>query len=327
MVLVTGASGFVGSRLCQRLAALGQSVRQAVRSVEFVGSEAGDIVPVGDIGPQTDWRAALHSVEAVVHLAAHVHRLAGADEEVDDRYFQVNTLGTEHLAQEAAKAGVKRFVYLSSIKVHGEFTDAAGDATGGRFSEADPCCQPLDPYGSSKAAAERRLWAIASATGMELVIIRPPLVYGPGVKANFERLLGMVARGLPLPLASVRNGRSLIFLDNLVDFIVCALQHPAAAGQTFLVSDGEDLSTPELIQKIAGAMGRSARLWPCPLPVLSWAGCLLGRSAEVRRLCGSLRVDSGKAREVLSWRPPHTVEQGIQVTVQWYLGQADGSAR
>jgi len=297
-----------------------------VRSAEVGGSKACDTLPVGDIGPQTDWRAALHSVEAVVHLAAHVHRLARSDEEADDRYFQVNTLGTEHLAQEAAKAGVKRFVYLSSIKVHGEFTDAAGDATGGRLSEADPC-QPLDPYGISKAEAERRLGAIASATGMELVIIRSPLVYGPGVKANFERLLGMVARGLPLPLASVRNGRSLIFLDNLVDFILCALQHPAAAGQTFLVSDGEDLSTPELIQRIAGAMGRSVRLWPCPVSVLRWAGCLLGRSAEVNRLCGSLRVDSRKARELLGWQPPYTVAQGMITTTQWYLGQTDGVDR
>ena len=156
MILVTGASGFVGRRVCQCLAGLGKSVRPAVRSAEVGGSKACDTLPVGDIGPQTDWRAALHSVEAVVHLAAHVHRLARSDEEADDRYFQVNTLGTEHLAQEAAKAGVKRFVYLSSIKVHGEFTDAAGDATGGRLSEADPC-QPLDPYGISKAEAERRL--------------------------------------------------------------------------------------------------------------------------------------------------------------------------
>jgi len=326
MILVTGARGFVGSRLCQCLAGLGKSVRRTVRAADFARSEADDIMPVGDIGPHTDWRAALQGIEVVVHLAAHVHRLPGSENEAVDRYWQVNTLGTERLAQEAAKAGVKRFVYLSSIKVLGEQSDAVGDETGGRFSETWPC-QPLDPYGISKAEAERRLWAIASATGMELVVIRPPLVYGPGVKANFERLLGMVKRGLPLPFASVRNGRSLIFLDNLVDFIVCVLHHPAAVGQTFLVADGEDLSTPELIQKIAGAMGRSVRLWPCPLPVLSWAGCLLGRSAEVRRLCGSLRLDSGMTREVLSWRPPYTVEQGIQVTVQWYLGQTDGADR
>ncbi len=323
MILVTGANGFVGSRLCQRLAGLGESVRQAVRAVEFTGDDAEDIAPVGDIGPNTDWSGALHAVDQVVHLAAHVHRMAASDKEDAHRYHQVNTLGTERLAQEAAKAGVKRFVYLSSIKVLGEHTGAARDETFDRFAEAD-VCRPLDPYGISKAEAEKRLWAIASATGMEVVIIRPPLVYGPGVKANFARLLGLVNRGLPLPLASVRNARSLVFLDNLVDFINCCLYHPAAAGQTFLVSDGEDLPTPDLIRKIAGAMGRSARLWPCPVSLLRLVGSLLWRSAEVDRLCGSLRVDSGKAREVLGWRPPYTVDQGIKETVRWYARQHDG---
>ena len=312
LVLVTGATGFIGKRLCQCLIDSGQPLRQAVRSTPPALASGEGIVQIGDIGPQTDWAAALQSVDAVVHLAAHVHQMASS-EETDSRYFEVNTLGTERLATAAAKAGVKRFVYLSSIKVNGEQTAANAQFT----EEQTP--HPLDPYGVSKGEAEQRLRSLAATSGMEVVIIRPPLVYGPGVTANFARLIRLVGNGLPLPLASVRNRRSLVFLDNLVDFIVCSLHHPAAAGQTFLISDGEDLSTPDLIRKLAGAMGRSARLWPCPLSLLRLAGKLSGRSAVIDRLSDSLRVDSSKAQKVLGWQPPYTVAQGIQKTVDWYL--------
>ena len=317
-VLVTGANGFIGRRFCQCLLDSGQSLRQVVRSSPSALAHGEDIVRIEDIGPKTNWAAALPSVDVVVHLAAHVHQMAAPKKEVDCRYWEVNTLGTERLAEEAAKAGVKRFVYLSSIKVNGEQTEA--DA---QFTE-EQAPQPRDPYGVSKGEAENRLRSLSFVSGMEVVIIRPPLVYGPGVSANFARLLRMVGSGLPLPLASVRNRRSLIFLDNLVDFIVCCLRHPAASGQTFLVSDGEDLSTPDLIRKLAGAMDRSARLWSCPLSLLRAAGWLLGRSAVIDRLTGSLRVDSSKAQALLGWRPPYTVAQGIQATVDAYLRQQHG---
>ena len=312
LTLVTGANGFIGRRLCQCLIDSGQMLRQVVRSTHNTRPFTEDIVHVDDIGPETNWAAALQSVGAVVHLAAHVHQMT-TSKEVDCRYWNVNALGTAHLAEEAAKAGVKRFVYLSSIKVNGERTE--GDA---RFTE-EQAPQPLDPYAVSKGEAENRLRSLAAISGMEVVIIRPPLVYGPRVSANFERLLWMVSRGLPFPLASVRNSRSLVFLDNLVDFIICCLHHPAAAGQTFLLSDGEDLSTPDLIRSLASAMGKSARLWPCPLSLLQVASRFLGRSGMIDRLSDSLRVDGGKALAVLDWRPPYTLSQGIQSTVDWYL--------
>lgn len=319
LVLVTGASGFVGRRLCQYLHDAGQSYRQVLRAIPSAGDCREGVVHVADIGPHTDWCAALRSVDAVVHLAAHVHQMEPGRQ--DARYWQVNTLGTERLARQAAKAGVKRFVYLSSIKVNGEQT--LGED---RFTEEES--SPLvgqrgDSYALSKYEAEKRLRTIEAATGMEVVIIRPPLVYGPGVAANFERLLWAVSRGLPLPLASIRNARSLVFLDNLVDFILCCLQHPAAKGQTFLISDSEDLSTPDLIGRLAHAMRRSARLWPCPLSLLRWVGSLLGRSAFIERLSGSLRVDCRKAQTLLAWRPPYTVDQGIQSTVDDYLRERD----
>lgn len=320
-VLVTGASGFVGRRLCQRLRDSGQLFRGVLRTIPVADDFADDVVTVEDIGPHTDWWPALRSVDTVVHLAAHVHQMEPSDG-AEARYWQVNTLGTECLAQAAAKAGVKRFVYLSSIKVNGEQTVGEN-----RFTE-ELSLQGLDhlkdPYAFSKYEAENRLRRIGLSAGMEVVIIRPPLVYGPGVAANFERLLSAVRRGLPLPLALIRNSRSLVFLDNLVDCIVCCLHHPAAAGQTFLVSDAEDLSTPDLIGRIARAMGRSARLWPCPVAILRAVGCLLGRSSLVSRLTDSLSVDCRKAQALLAWQPPYTVDQGLQATVDWYLRERYG---
>ncbi|MDD5757675.1 MAG: NAD-dependent epimerase/dehydratase family protein [Desulfobulbaceae bacterium] len=320
-VLVTGASGFVGGKLCQRLHDAGQLLRKVIRTKSPSEDCSDDIVTVDDIGLQTDWSVALRSVDIVVHLAAHVHQMVNSKES-DARYWQVNTMGTERLAQAAAKAGVKRFVYLSSIKVNGEQT-----LGGSRFTEelsSQALGQLKDPYALSKYEAEKRLRRIEATTAMEVVIIRPPLVYGPGVAANFERLLSAVRRGVPLPLAWIRNSRSLVFLDNLVDCILCCLHHPAAAGQTFLVSDAEDLSTPDLIRRIAGAMGRSAKLWPCPEALLHAVGSLLGCSALVSRLTDSLLVDCRKAQSLLGWQPPYTVDQGVQATVDWYLRERHG---
>ena len=320
MILVTGANGFIGRRLCQSLLNSGHPVRQAVRTAERCVSAAADtaeVVEVGDIGPETAWQQALNSVELVVHLAARAHCLDRTGGVARD-YLEVNALGTERLAQQAAAAGVRRFVLLSTIKVNGERTGMLDNGGVERFTENDPP-RPEGPYAESKREAEKRLLAVGAATGMEVVIIRPPLVYGPGAKANLRRLLNMIHRGFFLPFGSVRNGRNLVYLDNLVDFIVCCLYHPAAAGETFLVSDDQELSTPELIRQLAAAMGREARLWPCPVPLLRLAGWLLGRSAETERLTGSLRVDSGKARSVLGWRPPSAVVLGIRETADWYL--------
>lgn len=299
-VLVTGANGFIGRALCLALA-VGFTVRRAVR----VGATP-ETFAVGDIGPDTDWRAALKGCAAVVHLAARVHVRRETTEDAEAAFHTVNTEGTLNLARQAAAAGVKRFVFVSSIKVNGE-----GRAI--PYTEADPAA-PQDAYARSKWAAEQGLWAIARETGLEIVVLRPPLVYGPGVGANFQRMLAWVARGWPLPFGRVKNRRSLLFVDNLVDAIAVCLAHPAAAGKTYLVSDGEDVSTPELIRRLAEPLGRTARLPPLPPSWLAWAANLLGRGAELDRLLGSLAVDSGAIRRDLGWRPPFTLDQGLEAT-------------
>lgn len=326
VVMVTGANGFVGRRVCQLLLDAGCTVRQAVRKPRpgaHRDDRANELVVVGDIGPETEWRQALRSVQLVVHLAALAHCLETPRHGAFEHYLRVNALAVERLAQEAAAAGVRRLVFLSSVKVNGERTLPREQGGVGQFSEILPP-RPEGPYALAKWEAEKRLWALAAATGMEIVVVRSPLVYGPGAKANLWRLLRLVDSGLPLPFGSVRNGRSLVFLDNLVDFILCCLFHPAAAGQTFLVSDGGEISTPELIRQIATALGRPSRLWPCPEVLLRLAGWLFGRSSEVERLIGSLRIDSSKAREILGWQPPFPVEVGIRETVAWFLRGHNG---
>ena len=307
--LVTGATGFVGKALSARLLDCANGgLRIAVRDDVKTGVLAAgcESVPVGDVGPQTYWDTALDGVDAVVHLAARVHVMD--DKAVDPlaEFRRVNAAGTLHLARQAARARVRRLVYLSSIKVNGEATEL-----GRKFTAADPSA-PLDPYGISKIEAEQGLVAVAAETGLEVVIIRPPLVYGPGVKANFLRLIKAVQKGLPLPLGLVRNKRSLVAIDNLVDLIVTCIDHPAAAGQTFLVSDGEDLSTPELVRKLARAMGKKARLLPVPPVLLRIGGRMIGKGGEVERLIGSLQVDISHTCETLGWHPPVSVDEGIR---------------
>jgi nucleoside-diphosphate-sugar epimerase len=300
-VLVTGAAGFVGTALCAHLQASGLEV---VRAVRFPVPGA---VPVGEIGPDTDWRAAMSGAEGVVHLAARVH-LRG-DRQGQDVYRRVNKQGTQRLAAAAIDAGVRRFVFLSSIKVNGDASQAV-------FTERDPPA-PRDAYGQSKWEAEQALREACSGR-MQLVILRPPLVYGPGVRANFLDLLHAVAREVPLPLGAISNRRSLLYLGNLVDAITVCLQHPAAANRLFLLSDGEDVSTPELVQRIARALKVNARLWPVPAWALRLGGAVLGRSAGVERLVGSLQADASCARTVLGWAPPFTLDQGLEHTAQWY---------
>lgn len=315
-VLVTGANGFVGREVLQRLNVM--RGLQALGSVRCAaGLTSATIIEVGDLTAQTDWSMALAGADAVVHLAARTHVIH--DTEVDPlRVFRVvNVASTLSLARQAAAAGVKRFLFISSVKVHGEFTQP------GRVFTHTDAPNPQDAYGQSKYEAEQGLSQLSADTGMEVVIIRPPLVYGPGVKANFAALIRVVQSGWPLPLGAVRNQRSLVALDNLVDFIVTCITHPKAANQIFLVSDGQDLSTSELVRGIARAAGVPARLLPVRVWVLQAGAKLLGKGDAVQRLCGNLQVDISKASSLLGWVPPVSVEEGLRRT----MSNRDGLSR
>ncbi len=245
--------------------------------------------------------------EAVIHLAARVHVLGDKSSAPLEEFRRVNVAGTANLARQAAAAGVRRFVFLSSIKVNGESTEVGLPFT------ADDTPVPRDPYGASKYEAEQMLQQIAAETRMEVVIIRPPLVYGPGVKANFESMMRWLARGVPLPLAAVtQNRRSLVALDNLVDLIMTCLSHPASANQTFLVSDGEDLSTAELLKRMGAAMGYPARLFYLPPALLKLGAQVVNKPGIYQRLCGSLQLDIAKTRRILGWRPPVSVDECLR---------------
>lgn len=304
--LVTGANGFVGSALCARLRRDGVFVRGAVRSLSSQPEDV-DTVAIGSLSSVTDWTAALGNVEQVVHLAARVHVMNDKSSDPLAEFRRVNIEGTAALARQAAVAGVRRFVFLSSVKVNGEFTEA-----GHPFS-ADDAPAPEDSYGVSKYKAEQLLRQIAAETGMEVVIIRPPLVYGPGVRANFESMMRWLARGVPLPLAAVtENRRSLVSLDNLVDLIVKCLSHPAAANETFLVSDGEDLSAAQLLKRMGAAMGKPARLFYMPPTLLRLGATVFNKLGIYQRLCGSLQLDIAKTRQLLGWTPPVSVDEGLR---------------
>ena len=312
MILVTGATGFVGNAVVQRLLAQ-DALQRVVVAVRRYGLQWPEqVVPcvTGDLQPVTDWSLAVNDVRAVVHCAARVHVMHDTEADPLTAFRTVNVDGTLNLARQAAAAGVKRFVFISSVKVNGEFT-----LSGRAFNEVDTA-NPQDTYGQSKHEAEQGLRQIASNTSMEVVIIRPPLVYGSRVKANFAALMRAVQRGWPLPLGAVYNQRSLVALDNLVDFIVTSLGHPAAANETFMVSDGEDLSTPGLIRRMARAMNRPARLLPVPVWALKAGASLLGKGDAVQRLCGNLQVDISKSRTLLGWNPPISVDEGLRRAVK-----------
>lgn len=311
-LLVTGANGFVGSALCDSLFRHGHSVRGAVRRNDVILNSKISRVTVGEINSQTDWSAALEGIDVLIHLAARVHVMHETSKDPLEEFRRANVHGTEHLARSAAAHGVKRMVFVSSIKVNGDET-----SDGTCYTELD-VPSPGDSYGISKWEAEQALHRVAQETGLQVVIVRPPLVYGPGVKGNFERILRALIKGMPLPLASVHNLRSMIYVENLVDALrICAI-HPAAAGQTYLLSDRDDISTPSLTRQLALAMGKQARLFPFPVQLLRIAGRLLGKSEQIKRLLGSLQVDSGKIRRELDWQPPFTLQEGLQATVDWY---------
>ena len=317
-VLVTGASGFVGSVLCQVLADAGWRVRAASRTTDSpLPAGAVEKVIVGDLSAATDWTRALADVDSVIHLAARVHVMN--DRGGSSPYVESNAEGTRHLARTCAAAGVRRFLFVSTIKVNGE---ESGSRT---FTARDVPC-PKDAYGSSKWLAEQYLMEVASGTGLEAVIARPPLMYGPGVRANFLRLLRWVDDERPLPFGAIRNRRSLLSVWNFSDFLASALRHPAAAGKVWLVSDGEDLSTPELIERLARHMGRRLRLFGVPVPLLRTIGLIGGRRAEVQRLCSSLSVDIDPLRAELGWTPRLTLDEGLARTVTWYLREGRSAA-
>jgi nucleoside-diphosphate-sugar epimerase len=312
-VLVTGANGFIGKALCRRMLAEGWHVRGAVRSLSKKAAlpSGMDIVEIGSIGPSTEWETALEGIDTVVHLAARVHVMVESTADPVTAYREINVAGTTHLAQIAKFKEVRRFVYVSSIKVNGE----------GRpdpYTESDQPA-PIDPYGISKFEAEQELQRIAGKTGLEVVIVRPPLVYGPEVKANFLQLIKLINRGIPFPFAGVKNQRSMIFLGNLVDALFICITHPRAAGNTFLVSDGKNVSTPELIQKISLSLGKPARVFALPPGFLRFLGKLAGESEAVSRLLDSLIVDSAKIRTELDWKPPFSMEEGLKETANWYI--------
>ena len=345
-VLVTGANGFIGRALCDKLLTDGYQVRGAVRGTDQMTALVSGVegVMVGDIGPETDWSEALVGIDGVVHLAARVHVMRESSVDPLAAYREVNVEGTKCLAIAAANAGVKRFVYISSVKVNGERTGKRDERPTsnielptsnekqkkqkpevrgqegelkGAFSEKD-VPEPQDPYGISKLEAEQVLKKIADETGLEVVIIRPPLVYGPGVRGNFLRLLQIVWMGIPLPLAIIKNRRSLIYIGNLVDAIVNCMAGPKAAGKTYLVSDGDDVSTPELIKRIAYSMRRPARLYYIPSGFIQLAAKFFGKSAIVDRLVSSLTVNISKIKRDLNWNPPYTMEEGLRETAKWY---------
>lgn len=315
--LVTGASGFVGKPLCAELLRRGHSVRAALRSA-ITPVEDVEVAAVGAIDGETDWTDALQGVDVVFHLAARVHVMKEAAADPLAKFLKVNLHGTENLARQAARAGVKRLVYVSSIKVNGEKTGATQP-----FTELDEP-NPQDPYGISKWQAEQALLRIAQDTGLEVVIVRPPLVYGPAAKGNFPKLLAAIDKGVPLPLAGADNARSLVYVGNLADALIACATHPAAAGQTYLVRDGEDISTAALIEKIARALGRSNRSFYFPPRLLRAAAAALGRSEQAGRLFDSLRVSDAKIRGELGWTPPYTMEQGLCATADWYRSRTSG---
>ena len=310
-ILVTGSSGFIGTRIVSRLAVDSSWQIQAASRQQCDFSNANvRTIKHGELSVDLDWRDALKNIDCVIHLAARVHVMKDNTADPLAKFRRVNVQATTRLAEQAAVAGVRRFVYLSSIKVNGEFTRP------GQAFTAEMAPAPQEPYSISKLEAEQSLHDVAKAYGLEVVVIRPPLVYGPGVKANFAALMRAVQRGWPLPLGAAVNQRSLVALDNLVDFIFTCITHPQAANQTFLVSDGQDLSTTELLRGMAQAAGVPALLFPVPMWALQAGASLLGKGDALQRLCGNLQIDISKARNLLGWTPPVSVSEGLRRTMK-----------
>ncbi|MGB4116654.1 MAG: NAD-dependent epimerase/dehydratase family protein [Polaromonas sp.] len=314
-VLVTGAGGFIGQAVCSDLQLRGHQVVGAVRQRNAVHESASvNYVSMGDMDDSTDWSSVVKEVDCVVHLAARVHLMNDTAQDPLAEFRRVNVDLTLNLARQAALAGARRFIFVSSVKVNGENTPFGQPFT----AEDMPC--PTDFYGISKHEAEQLLMQLAKTTGMEVVVVRPVLVYGPGVKANFYQMMDWLKKGVPLPLKALDNQRSMVALDNLVDMIAICLSHPAAANQTFLVSDGEDLTVSDLMERTSLALGRRARLLTMPMALLKLIGRIFGKQAVIHRLCEPLQVDIMKSRQLLGWCPPVPVDIALKKTANWYLG-------
>ena len=316
-ILVTGATGFVGKAVVQRLLVEDNAGRVVVAVRQDGQQWPNRVLPrvTGDLEPSTRWSVALVGVSAVVHCAARVHVMADTAVAPLKEFRRVNVQGTLNLARQAATAGVRRFVFVSSIGVNGAETSRRP------FTDQDQPA-PHSPYAVSKYEAELGLQALAKETGMEVVIIRPPLVYGPHAPGNFGSLMRWVNRGVPLPLGAIHNLRSLVSLNNLVDLILTCLSHPAAGNQTFLVSDGEDLSTTQLLRRMSAAFGKPARLIPVPVLALKLGAVLMGKPDLAQRLCGSLQIDMSKTQKLLRWTPPFSVDESLQKAAEGYLREA-----
>jgi|TARA_B110000902_G_scaffold27376_1_gene29688 nucleoside-diphosphate-sugar epimerase len=318
MILVTGATGFVGRSVVEQLLNDHYGVRACSRLKNVSNSTGVELYEIGDMSESIDWHQALQDIDVVIHIAARVHVMDDSVADPLTEFRKVNTAGTLNLARQAAESGVKRFIFTSSIKVNGEMT-----LVDLPFKPNDNYI-PTDPYGLSKYEAEQGLLTIAEETGMEVVIIRPPLIYGPNVKANFASMMKWVNKGIPLPFGAIDNKRSLVALDNLVSFIIhCAdyKKTPQAANQVFLISDGEDVSTTELLQKVAKAFGKKALLLPVPVSLMTLSAKLLGKGDVANRLFGSLQVDSSEARELLGWEPVITMDEQLNKTADAYLAK------
>lgn len=309
-VLVTGSTGFVGSRVVELSEEREWEVVPIVRKASQIKPNS---FAVPSIDSTTDWSGAFDGVDCVVHCAARVHQMKDCEQNFLTTYREVNTLGTLNLAKQAVEAGIKRFVFVSSIKVNGEQTEA------GEPFKPNLTNIPVDPYGLSKYEAEVGLRKIAEDTGLEVVIIRPPLVYGPGVKANFSSMMFLIDKGVPLPLGAVHNQRSLVYIDNLSYLILKCSEHPNAPGHTFLVSDEHDVSTTDLIKHLAMAMRKAPRLIPIPMSWIQIGSSLFGKKHLAQKLCANLQVDTNLTKEVLDWVPPVPFKEGIKRTVAKYL--------
>lgn len=312
-ILITGANGFIGSTLVNALVdSRCHEIVAATRKLDKNCPAKILNVAIGDIDDNTDWHAALGDVNTVIHTAARVHVMDEVNIDPLSEFREINVKATINLANQAVKAGVKRFIFISSIKVLGEYSPINKP-----YTNVDKGC-PVDPYGISKYEAEQSLKDIAFKTGLEVVIIRPPLVYGPGVKANFYNMMKWLEKGVPLPLGSIRNKRSLVAIDNLVDLIVTCIKHPNAANETFLVSDGRDLSTTELLLLLGNALGKKPILIAVPMQLIIFAAKMMGQTAFSNRLCSSLQVDIHHTQERLNWQPPFSIEKSMLKTATAY---------
>ena len=321
-ILITGASGFIGQSLIKNFSKFDKPIRGTVRSNASLFSNTEiEYVSVKDINNKTNWNESLINIDCVIHCAGRAHNMKIKNEQDHQKiYRSINVDGTKQLAEQAAKAKIRRLIFLSSIKVNGENTanydiDKTLNEKNIIFSHKD-LANPQDTYAESKLEAEKALWKISSKTGLEVVVIRLPLVYGYGAKGNLARLIKLIKLGIPLPLSLAKNQRSMVGIDNLVDLLTCCIDHPEAGGKTFLASDGKDLSTPELIKLIALSMGKKAKLFPLPIFMLKFLALVFGRSEEINRFVGSLRVDNSYTKEILSWAPPISVEEGVRRMIQ-----------